>query len=299
MPGRKAGKAKAVRKNKSAQSRKGPKGKVRRDTGKQTASAADVQARNRGEGGPNASGLSVPLAMWDLKQCDPKKCSGLKMNRFKMCKILKLNARWSGLVLTPEGKKAVSPADRDIVAKHGVCVVDCSWAKLDEVPFDKMKGTHPRLLPYLVAANPVNYGKPMKLSCVEAFAACLVITGHIQEAVLILGKFKWGRNFLVLNQELLGIYADCTDSASIVAAQAKYLDRMQVEKQARVANKHSYGDDLIEDDDDSAEEEEEEEEPLLIPADHVAEESQQEPVHVVDAVDEGDEEVAVVVQETP
>jgi ribosome biogenesis protein Tsr3 len=40
-------------------------------------------------------------------------------------------------------------------------------------------------VPFLIACNPVNYGKPWRLNCVEALAAGFYITGHDDWAELL------------------------------------------------------------------------------------------------------------------
>jgi pre-rRNA-processing protein TSR3 len=80
-----------------------------------------------------------------------------------------------------------------------------------------------RCLPYLVAANPVNYGVPTKLSTVEALASALYITGHRDEAEALLSLFKWGLSFVKLNHELLESYSHARDSGQVVQLQKRFM----------------------------------------------------------------------------
>jgi pre-rRNA-processing protein TSR3 len=113
-----------------------------------------------------------------------------------------------------------------MILKNGLVVADVSWNELerDKKPLMSFfKRGIPRALPYLVAANPVNYGKPTKLSTAEAAIAALYITGFKEQAHEIANVLKWGPNFIILNLELLDAYSECKDSAEIIEIQEQYL----------------------------------------------------------------------------
>lgn len=174
------------------------------------------------------------LAMWDFNHCDPKRCSGKKLERLGFIRSLRIGQKFNGVVVSPNGKIPVCPNDEEIVASMGVAVVECSWARIDEIPFGKIGGKHLRLLPFLYAANQTNFGKPWRLNCVEALAACFAITGHFDWAAEIMEKFSWGHAFLELNSTLLEAYSGCSDVESIKKVEAEFLKR--VENGESVAN---------------------------------------------------------------
>lgn len=51
----------------------------------------------------------------------------------------------TGYYPSPNGKSVISPADREWVGLGGLAVVEASWARLDEVPFSKIRSPHERL----------------------------------------------------------------------------------------------------------------------------------------------------------
>jgi pre-rRNA-processing protein TSR3 len=165
----------------------------------------------------------IPLHIYHARQCDPRKCSGKKLARFALAKLHENPGTLprEAILLDPFAEQALSPADD---AGHGIVVLDCSWVEVERVfpVLQKLRLRH-RALPFLLAANAVNFGKPFKLSTVEAFAAALYILGEKEQAALILNKFKWGPVFLEVNREPLERYSEAKDSTEVVRIQGEYL----------------------------------------------------------------------------
>jgi len=169
---------------------------------------------------------SPRITVYHANQCDPKRCTGLKLERLGLARIVN-RTRFlpkRALVLNPFSEIAFSPADRQRLADFGVVALDCSWEHAQKVLLKHVRGTS-RCLPILIAANPVNFGKATKLTTAEAIAAALYIAGFTEEAVRVLSVFTWGHTFLKLNNELLKAYTNAKNSTEIVNLQQTFISR--------------------------------------------------------------------------
>lgn len=146
----------------------------------------------------------MKLLAYRLGEDDPKKCTALVLKRHGLLNILGKASQIpkGAIVLNPEAEKQISESDAWLARANGLVVLDISW-KGSTVIFHKIKRGIHRRLPPLVAANPVNYGSLEKLSSAEAIAAALIIFGEIDLAEKVLSKFKWGNQFLFLNEKVL------------------------------------------------------------------------------------------------
>lgn len=163
--------------------------------------------------------------IYEFGECDPKRCSGHRLVKFKKVDSIPLKKYFNGVLLSPEGKQVISASDKEHIEKYGIGLIDCSWNKIEAFDFSKLPRRHARILPWLVAANTINYGRPWRLNCAEALAAALHIIGHREEAKNILEGFSYGEEFLRLNEEVLEIYSRCKDSKEVIAEQNRYLDK--------------------------------------------------------------------------
>lgn len=113
----------------------------------------------------------------DFDQCDPRRCSGKKLARQHLIAELRVGSRFRGVVLSfvllficavcsrqrlglcrPKAVQVLSPADKDIIDKDGLAVVECSWARLSEIPFSKIASPHERLCTYAHTGYSIIYG---------------------------------------------------------------------------------------------------------------------------------------------
>jgi len=166
----------------------------------------------------------VKIVIYHAGQCDPKKCTALKLRRHGLVKLvhkIKFLPR-RAVVLNPLSKIAFSPADRERIEKFGLAALDFSWEHAERVLLKSVRGTS-RCLPYLIAGNPVNFGSPTKLSTAEALAAALYIAGFKEEAYRLLSIFKWGHTFLELNKERLESYSKTKDSKAVIEVQKQFM----------------------------------------------------------------------------
>lgn len=166
----------------------------------------------------------IKLFVYNLRHCDPSKCTGLRLGRKGLAKVIYSLRQIpkGGILLNPFALDVLSPSDRFYAEKGGLLVLDCSWERVEESFRPKIPAVN-RCLPYLVAANPTNYGKPTKLSSVEALAAALYILGFRDEARRILSIFKWGPTFLDLNKEALDSYSMAKNSLQVLEAQRLFM----------------------------------------------------------------------------
>ncbi len=166
------------------------------------------------------------IVIYHADQCDPKRCTGLKLERLGFARTVN-KTRFlpkRALALNPFSEIAFSPADKQRLVDFGIVALDCSWEHARKVLSKHVRGTS-RCLPVLIAGNPVNFGKATKLTTAEAVAAALYIAGLRQEATRILGVFTWGHTFLELNSELLEAYTVAKDSSEIVEIQQRIMSK--------------------------------------------------------------------------
>ena len=165
------------------------------------------------------------LFVYHLNDDDPKKCSAKKLQKFGYVKLeKKLNSLpRNAVLLNPFAEKSLSREDLKSAMENGIVAVDCSW-KNAEIFFSRLeKNFISRSLPFVVAVNPVNYGKPFKLTTLEAFATALYILGKVEHAEVLLNIYKWGPHFLELNKQPLKEYRNAKSSAEIIQIMKHYI----------------------------------------------------------------------------
>jgi len=164
------------------------------------------------------------IVLFEYKHNDPKRDSGMKLVRLGLAKSIRPGDAFKGIVLSAEGRSVLSPADLPLIKSAGIGAVNCSWNRLDEVtniPGGNL--SRHRKLPFIVASNPINYGKAFKMNSAEALAAGLGIVGFREEAEKLTEKFSWSDEFWRLNGDYIDAYGVCKNGKEVVDVQRLYM----------------------------------------------------------------------------
>ena len=168
-------------------------------------------------------------SLW-LAQDDPKKNTAVISSRRRDIILHKKidTLPKKGIILEPLCGKVLGPEDHNLIIQQNGSLVglDCSWKQIESSVNQVMRRTRlkPRMLPLFLAANPVNWGKPGKLTTIEAIAAATYLLGNKEQAKKLLSGFRWGERFLELNHEPLEAYSSAKSSIELVELQFDFFD---------------------------------------------------------------------------
>jgi pre-rRNA-processing protein TSR3 len=176
----------------------------------------------------------MKLLIYHAKQCNPKACTSNKLKKFRLAEVFYTPSKIprNSIILNPYADKVLSKEDKRYM-KHGLVALDCSWKRAYNVFGTLKKPYNDRVLPLLIAGNPINYGKIKKLSTVESLASALYILGYPEYGENILQKFKWGPSFLELNRELLEDYAQAKNEEEVIKKEKEWIKLWQDSKKQR------------------------------------------------------------------
>jgi ribosome biogenesis protein Tsr3 len=188
----------------------------------------------------------------DFGHCDPRRCSGKRLARQHLISELRVGSRFRGVVLSSVFFVAPRCACSDDIylsldptqsrfyrlqIKNSLTKVALPSSSapghayprflsqkllrlmnayvlfsilFTDLPFTKMEPLF--IVPYLIATNPTNYGKPWRLNCAEALAAAFYLAGHDSWAEKLLSPFGWGSSFYAVNKCVIPVSDRNVDS---------------------------------------------------------------------------------------
>lgn len=152
--------------------------------------------------------MMVAWAQWGCPACWPVEAGPLrpwhsishKLTLLDLVCYLCVGHSFGSLVLSPMGAWHMSPTDRQLVTPSEVPLMDCSCARVEDMPFGKMAESLCSCWP--TRWLPALWTMSGSSNC-SLWRFLLPPSAPSDFTVIVLQKFKWGKDFLDLNHQLL------------------------------------------------------------------------------------------------